>query len=63
MSLNIKGRQPKHDNNVYSGGPAGLVYQFLIVWIGTASVYACLSELASMYFKSHQIIEAWTEAY
>ncbi|KAM0804293.1 putative GABA permease [Usnea florida] len=30
------------------GGPAGLVYQFLIVWIGTASVYTCLSELASM---------------
>lgn len=31
-----------------NGGPGGLVYGLIIVWIGTISVYACLSELASM---------------
>lgn len=32
-----------------SGGPAGAVYGFLFVWIGVASTFAVLSELASMY--------------
>ena len=32
-----------------SGGPAGLLYGFLIVWAGTAAVFTSLSELASMY--------------
>lgn len=32
-----------------SGGPAGLLYGFIIVWAGTAAVFASLSELASMY--------------
>lgn len=31
-----------------NGGSAGLVYGFLIVWAGTAAVFASLSELASM---------------
>ncbi|KAL8752452.1 MAG: hypothetical protein Q9184_005731 [Pyrenodesmia sp. 2 TL-2023] len=30
------------------GGPAGLVYGFLIVWLGTLCVFTTLSELASM---------------
>lgn len=45
-----------------NGGPAGLVYSFLVVWIGTASVYACLSELASMCFQMPTFFEAWTKA-
>ena len=32
-----------------SGGPAGLVYGFIIVWAGTSAVFTSLSELASMY--------------
>ena len=32
-----------------SGGPAGLVYGFIIAWAGTSAVFASLSELASMY--------------
>ncbi|KAL2844898.1 putative amino acid permease [Aspergillus pseudodeflectus] len=31
-----------------NGGPAGAVYGFLFVWLGTACVFAVLSELASM---------------
>lgn len=31
-----------------NGGPAGLLYGFIIVWAGTAAVFASLSELASM---------------
>lgn len=31
-----------------NGGPAGLVYGFLIAWLSTLSVYVCISELASM---------------
>lgn len=31
-----------------NGGPAGVVYGFLFVWIGNISVFSCLSELASM---------------
>lgn len=38
-------RDTYNDN---SGGPAGLVFGYLFVWIGTLSVFSCLSELASM---------------
>ena len=36
-------------NGAFSGGPAGLLYGFIVVWAGTAAVFASLSELASMY--------------
>lgn len=36
-------------NEVSSGGPTGLFYGFIIVWAGTAAVFATLGELASMY--------------
>ena len=32
-----------------SGGPAGLVYGFLFVWVGVLCVFTTLSELVSMY--------------
>lgn len=38
-------------HSLYSGGPAGLVYGYILVWIGTASIFATLGELASMYDK------------
>ena len=31
-----------------SGGPAGAIYGFLVVWFGMLCTYLCLSELASM---------------
>ena len=31
-----------------SGGPAGLVYGFLFVWVGTLAVFVTLSEATSM---------------
>ncbi|KAI0156447.1 putative GABA permease [Xylariaceae sp. FL1272] len=31
-----------------NGGPAGIVYSYLVVWAGTLSVFATLSELVSM---------------
>ncbi|KAI0116290.1 putative GABA permease [Nemania sp. FL0031] len=31
-----------------NGGPSGLVYGFLVVWVGTLSTFATLSELVSM---------------
>ena len=31
-----------------NGGPAGLVYGFIIAWLSTLSVYTVISELASM---------------
>ena len=31
-----------------SGGPAGVIYGYLAVWLGTMAVFASLSELASM---------------
>ncbi|MCJ1310300.1 hypothetical protein MMC25_003962 [Agyrium rufum] len=31
-----------------NGGPAGLVYGYIMVWIGTMSIYVVLGELASM---------------
>ncbi|KAL4880520.1 amino acid/polyamine transporter I [Aspergillus karnatakaensis] len=33
---------------LFNGGPAGAIYGFIFVWIGTACVFAVLSELASM---------------
>jgi len=33
---------------VPSGGPAGLVYGFLVVWAGTLATFISLAELASM---------------
>jgi hypothetical protein len=40
--------QHRLELTIYSGGPAGAVYGFLFVWLGTACVFAVLSELASM---------------
>ncbi|KAI1646302.1 putative GABA permease [Daldinia loculata] len=34
--------------SLVNGGPAGVIWGYLIVWIGTISVFAILSELASM---------------
>ncbi|RYP69017.1 hypothetical protein DL771_006343 [Monosporascus sp. 5C6A] len=31
-----------------NGGPSGIIYGFLIIWLGTLSVFATLSELVSM---------------
>ncbi|KAI0393304.1 putative GABA permease [Xylariaceae sp. FL0594] len=31
-----------------NGGPSGITYGFIVVWIGTLSIFATLSELASM---------------
>jgi choline transport protein len=31
-----------------SGGPAGVIYGYLLVWLGTTSVFVVLSELVSM---------------
>ena len=31
-----------------SGGPAGVIWGFLVVWIGTLSTFATIAELASM---------------
>lgn len=31
-----------------NGGPAGLIYGFIIIWIGTLSVFSTLSELVSI---------------
>jgi choline transport protein len=31
-----------------SGGPAGVIYGYLVVWFGTVSVFMVLSELVSM---------------
>ena len=36
-------------HSIYSGSPAGLIYGYLLVWVGTASIFATLGELASMY--------------
>ncbi|KAI0469300.1 putative GABA permease [Xylaria cf. heliscus] len=35
-------------SGLQNGGPSGIIYGFLTVWIGTLSVFATLSELASM---------------
>ncbi|KAI1311116.1 putative GABA permease [Xylaria venustula] len=34
--------------NSSSGGPSGILYGFLVVWVGTLSVFTTLSELVSM---------------
>lgn len=31
-----------------NGGPSGIIYGFIVIWIGTLSVFATLSELVSM---------------
>ena len=31
-----------------SGGPAGLVYGFIVAWIGTSSIFVTISELVSL---------------
>ena len=31
-----------------SGGPAGTIYSFIIVWIGNLATFASLAELSSM---------------
>lgn len=31
-----------------SGGPAGLIYGFLLIWAGTTSVFVVMGELASV---------------
>lgn len=31
-----------------NGGPSGVIYGFLLVWLGTLSCFATLSELTSM---------------
>lgn len=33
--------------NNYSGGPAGLIYGFTLIWLGNFSVFICIGELAS----------------
>ncbi|KAI1370332.1 putative GABA permease [Hypoxylon crocopeplum] len=35
-------------SGLQNGGPSGIIYGFLVVWIGTLSVFATISELASM---------------
>lgn len=54
--LSISAGSP-HDqpiaHSLYSGGPVGLVYGYILVWRGTAFIFATLGELASMY-KQHQ---------
>ena len=47
-------------DEAFSGGPAGLLYGFLIVWAGTAAVFASLGELVSMY-ASNQLYSASTK--
>ena len=32
----------------HSGGPAGLIYGFLFVWLGTLAIFSTIGELASM---------------
>ena len=34
--------------HILSGGPAGIIYGYILVWIGTLSTFATLSELTSM---------------
>jgi hypothetical protein len=31
----------------FSGGPAGLIYGFTLIWLGNFSVFICIGELAS----------------
>ncbi|KAI0538322.1 amino acid transporter [Xylaria digitata] len=35
-------------SGLQNGGPSGIIYGFIVVWIGTLSVFATLCELASM---------------
>ena len=36
------------EEGLINGGPAGIIYSFLIVWLGNISVFTTLSELVSM---------------
>ena len=38
-----------------SGGPAGVIYSFILVWAGNLATFASLAELASMYLPYAQI--------
>jgi amino acid permease len=38
-----------HLTKYCSGGPAGLIYSFIVVWGGDLATFASLAELASMY--------------
>ena len=40
---------------IASGGPAGLVYGFIIAWIGTCSIFVTISELASLCVNCRQV--------
>jgi choline transport protein len=40
-------RRPSTVPNIYSGGPAGLIYGFTLIWLGNFSVFTCIGELAS----------------
>lgn len=35
------------NNKSCSGGPAGLIYGFILIWLGNFSVFICIGELAS----------------
>ncbi|KAI1409821.1 amino acid transporter [Hypoxylon sp. FL1857] len=35
-------------SGLQNGGPSGIIYGYLVVWVGTLSVFATLSELVSM---------------
>ncbi|KAI0173198.1 putative GABA permease [Hypoxylon sp. FL1284] len=51
-SLGSTATHPRmHDpelTNAGNGGPSGIVYGFIVVWVGTVSVFATISELTSM---------------
>jgi amino acid transporter len=36
-----------HNADQISGGPAGLIYGFLLVWLGNISVFIAIGELSS----------------
>ena len=44
-NLALEGRLSDLD----SGGPAGIIYSFIVVWVGNLFTFASLAELASMY--------------
>jgi hypothetical protein len=35
-------------SRTFSGGPAGVIYGYIVVWFGNMSVFMVLSELVSM---------------
>lgn len=34
---------------ILSGGPAGIVYSYILVWAGNLATFSCLAELASLW--------------